>query len=684
MFVLGRRMIARPGSVGSLLLLVAVVLGAPRAAPAQSLTLEPIATGLARPVDIAHAGDGSGRLFIVLQDGRIVIHDGTGVLVSPFLDVTSLVSCCGEQGLLGLAFHPDYASNGFFYVNYTDTSGDTVIARYRVSADSDVADAGSADILLTVAQPFANHNGGQLRFGPDGFLYIALGDGGSGGDPSNRAQDLGELLGKMLRIDVDGGPPYAIPPGNPFVGVAGARAEIWALGLRNPWRFSFDRLTGDLFIADVGQGIREEVDFQPAGGSGGENYGWRLMEGSTCFNPPAGCNDGSLTLPIIEYEHVDGNCSITGGYRYRGARLPALAGLYLYADFCTGRIWMADVEAGGGWISSEALDTTDLFSAFGEDEAGELYIARHDPSTGTVYRIGFTTHSDFDGGGRADLLWRNTGTGNAVIWRMNGFDREADKSIGAPDPVWQVRGLADFDADTKADILWRDTSTGNTVIWLMDGFTKLATGGTGAPSLEWQVVGTGDFDGNAHADVLWRHIGTGATVIWKMNGLELAGHRLIGAPDLAWQVVGTGDFDADARSDILWRHTGTGETVIWKMDGFTRETLASIGAPPLVWVVVGLGDFDGDGRTDILWRNTSTGHVVIWKMDGLIKEAEGWLGAPPLVWQVVGVGDSNGDRLSDIVWRNSDTSNTVIWQMDGFNLDAARSIGMPLLVWQVQ
>ncbi|MDH3597150.1 MAG: PQQ-dependent sugar dehydrogenase [Rhodospirillales bacterium] len=677
-------MIARAGSVGSLLLLVAVVLGAPRAAPAQSLTLEPIATGLARPVDIAHAGDGSGRLFIVLQGGRIVIHDGAGVLAPPFLDVTSLVSCCGERGLLGLAFHPDYASNGFFYVNYTDGSGDTVIARYRVSADPDLADPGSADILLTVAQPYTNHNGGQLRFGPDGFLYIGLGDGGSGGDPENRAQDLSELLGKILRIDVDGGPPYSIPPDNPFVGVAGARPEIWARGLRNPWRFSFDRLTGDLFIADVGQGAREEVDFQPAGSSGGENYGWRLMEGSSCFDPPAGCNDGSLALPIIEYGHVDGNCSITGGYRYRGARLPALAGQYLYADFCSGRLWTAAEEVDAAWTSYETLRTTARFSAFGENEAGDLYIAHLAQSAGTVYRIGFTTPSDHSGDNRADILWRNTDSGGTVLWQMNGFDREDVQSIGAPDPVWQVRGLADFDADAKADILWRNTVTGAAVIWLMDGFTKRAAGGIGAASLDWQVAGTGDFDGDAKADILWRNTTTGAALVWKMDGLSKAAAGGIGGAPLVWEVAGVGDFDTDAKSDILWRNTDSGSAVIWRMDGFDKLAAGTVGTTSLDWKVRGVGKFDRDGRSDILWRNTSNGNTVIWQMNGFSKEASASIGAPLPVWRVAGLGDTDGDGQSDIIWRDTGTGEVVAWRIDGLERAAAQAIGSVPLVWQVQ
>jgi glucose/arabinose dehydrogenase len=301
-----------------LLLLAGVLgLGGPLWAAPQ-IDLQPVASGLANPTAITHAGDGSGRLFITLQAGRIVIYSGISILASPFLDITSLVASGGERGLLSVAFHPNYRNNGVFFVDYTNTAGDIVIARYSVSQDPNVADPNSAAILLTIPHPnFANHNGGQLQFGPDGYLYIGVGDGGSAGDPSNHGQSLDTPLGKLLRIDVNGAPPYAIPGDNPFVRVMGALPEIWAYGLRNPWRFSFDRSTNDLFIADVGQDSWEEVDFQPAG-QGGQNYGWRLMEGNHCFNPSSNCNPGGLTLPILEYEHGPGDsigCSISGGYR---------------------------------------------------------------------------------------------------------------------------------------------------------------------------------------------------------------------------------------------------------------------------------------------------------------------------------------------------------------------------------
>ncbi|HEX7151211.1 MAG TPA: PQQ-dependent sugar dehydrogenase [Thermoanaerobaculia bacterium] len=350
----------------------------------ERVELRLVASGFVNPVAITHAGDT--RLFITLQEGRVVIHDGTQLLPTPFLDVRSLVSTGGERGLLSIAFHPRYRDNGYFYVNYTDVNGHTVVARYsRSASDPNRADPGSAFVILRVNQPFANHNGGQMHFGPDGYLYIGMGDGGSGGDPGNRAQNLGDLLGKMLRLDVDSGSPYAIPPSNPFVNRGGARGEIWSYGLRNPWRFSFDRETGDLWIADVGQQQIEEINFQPATSTGGENYGWRRMEGTRCFNPTSNCNDGTLVLPVLEYTHANG-CSVTGGYRYRGTRYPRLRGMFLYGDYCSGIIWGATQDSTGRWTSRDLFDTNFSISTFGEDVAGELYVARHG-SSGGIYQV---------------------------------------------------------------------------------------------------------------------------------------------------------------------------------------------------------------------------------------------------------------------------------------------------------
>jgi glucose/arabinose dehydrogenase len=365
----------------SLALLLALALPLLAFAADPQITLQRIANGLDSPVSITNAGDS--RLFITLQDGEVRIWNGTEVLPTPFLNIRSLTSKGGERGLLSVAFHPRYAENGFFFVNYTNTGGHTVIARYQVSAaDPNRADPDSARTLLIIEQPYTNHNGGQLQFGPDGYLYIGMGDGGAGGDPQNRAQNLSTLLGKMLRIDVDADT-YSVPSDNPFVNNTAARPEIWAFGLRNPWRFSFDRASGDLWIADVGQGEWEEVNYQPASSIGGENYGWRRMEGTHCFEPDSGCDTGDLVRPVLEYDHSGSDCSVTGGYVYRGASSPRLNGLYIYGDYCSGKIWGATRE--GSTVSiRDLVDTAFLISSFGEDMNGELYVADHG---GSVYRL---------------------------------------------------------------------------------------------------------------------------------------------------------------------------------------------------------------------------------------------------------------------------------------------------------
>lgn len=341
------------------------------------LELESLNISISNPLAVRNAGDGSGRVFIVERGGTIRIYgEGSGLLSTPFLDISASVDTFFEGGLLGLAFHPDYASNGHFYVNYTrDGSGGdsltTVIERFTVSAGNpDVADPASGREILTIGQPAGNHNGGDLHFGPDGFLYIGMGDGGSN---SGTAQDNTTLLGKMLRIDpcdtTSCASGYSIPASNPFVGEAGLD-EIWASGLRNPYRWSFDRDTGDMLIADVGSGSREEVDFEPAGSSGGLNYGWNCREGD--ISGPGSCS-GSFVDPVMVYPHTDGNCSITGGVRYRGC-IGGLEGVYVFSDYCTGKIFFGSEQSPGDWSFSEWDDLSGNVLGFGEDESGELYV----------------------------------------------------------------------------------------------------------------------------------------------------------------------------------------------------------------------------------------------------------------------------------------------------------------------
>ncbi len=355
------------------------------------MTLEAFVSDLEQPTAVINAGDGSGRLFVTEKTGLARIVQDGAVLDVPFLDLTDAVSTDSERGLLGLAFHPQYAENGRFFVNYTRSDGATVVAEFAVSDDSNVADAASERVLLTIPQPYANHNGGDLAFGPDGYLYIGMGDGGYRDDPEENGQNPATLLGAMLRIDINtSGESYAVPQDNPFVGTEGAAPEVWAYGLRNPWRFSFDRETGDLWIADVGQNAFEEVNFQSADSAGSENYGWNITEGESCFNeanptaPLESCDREGLTGPVLEYPHSEGQ-SITGGYVYRGKAIPALVGHYVYGDFASGTLWSAAAQAGGGYTGTELAESGFNVVAFGEDETGELYVADFG---GTVYRLG--------------------------------------------------------------------------------------------------------------------------------------------------------------------------------------------------------------------------------------------------------------------------------------------------------
>lgn len=349
------------------------------------LTLSPVLSGLNSPVDLQNAADGSGRLFVVEQQGQIRIVSNNSLVPTPFLDITSLVDFGGEKGLLGLAFHPAYTQNRRFFVNYDRVvSGQmqTVIAEFQTSASNpNQADPNSQRILFTVNQPFPNHKGGQLAFGPDGFLYIGLGDGGSAGDPLGNAQNRQVLLGKMLRIDVDHTSPglqYAIPSDNPFLNGVD-RGEVWAYGLRNPWRFSFDVPSGRLFVADVGQDKFEEIDILQKGG----NFGWNIMEGLHCFKPSSGCNMTGLILPITEYDHSQGD-AVIGGYVYRGPAIPRLSGTYLFSDFESGTIWGLTENSTGQWTRSQLIAGGRNISSFGRDEAGELYVLDY---SGSLLRI---------------------------------------------------------------------------------------------------------------------------------------------------------------------------------------------------------------------------------------------------------------------------------------------------------
>jgi glucose/arabinose dehydrogenase len=357
----------------------------PGPGPSDSAALQLVTSGLSYPDFVTTPAGDTARLFVVEQTGaiRVVRHDS--LLPTPFLNLTGHIGFGGERGLLSMAFHPSYALNGHFYVYYTNPAGDIRIVRYTASANPNIADSTSGDTILSAFhETNDNHNGGLLLFGPDGKLYAGLGDGGSSGDPPGNGQNLDTLLAKILRLDVDGASPYAVPADNPFVGHAGERGEIWLYGLRNPWRFSFDRTSGDLYIGDVGQNLYEEVDVLGAGSPAGVNFGWNVMEGKHCFGASS-CNMSGLTLPLVEYGHADG-CAVTGGYVYRGTKIPALAGVYFYGDYCSG--WVRSFRYAGGAAAENRdwplLAVSGGLSSFGEDARGELYITS---LSGKLYRV---------------------------------------------------------------------------------------------------------------------------------------------------------------------------------------------------------------------------------------------------------------------------------------------------------
>ncbi|QNL21534.1 PQQ-dependent sugar dehydrogenase [Hyphobacterium sp. CCMP332] len=431
------------------------------------IDLETFATGFTRPVDIQSPGGNDSRLFIVEQAGKIWILDSLGNKNStPFLDISNQVNSTGnEQGLLGIAFPPDFASNPNFIVHYTALDGSTQISLFPVSNDPDSADPNAEFPILNEPQPYSNHNGGSIAFGPDGYLYVALGDGGSAGDPGNRSQDLTTVLGKILRINLNTAMPYGIPPDNPFVGMSTfVREEIWAYGLRNPWKMSFDRQTGDLWIGDVGQDAKEEIDFQPFTSTGGENYGWRCYEGTSSYNlnncPP----DSTMTDPVYEYAHNSGGCSVTGGVVYRGSRYPGLYGRYFFADICPG--WISSLDGNFNVTNHGTFSSSNYFVAFGEDNKGEVFVAGlYD---GKISRIIESTNS-LQNSERNDLkFYPNPSNGNLNIelvqvptntlklFNLSGvleFESSLNSKINSVDISHLRRGIYIYELELNNDMI---------------------------------------------------------------------------------------------------------------------------------------------------------------------------------------------------------------------------------------
>jgi glucose/arabinose dehydrogenase len=703
---------------------------------ASTIRLASHATGFSAPLDVVASPDATGSLYVVEQAGRVRVVRNGATLPAPFLDLGAKTAAGGERGLLGLAFHPDYVRNGRAFVFYTRAGdGALVIERYeRSAANPDVVDPASARVLLAIPHPtYSNHNGGKLAFGADGYLYVGTGDGGGSNDPNDNARRSVNNLGKMLRIDVDNAiaaPWYTIPPTNPFAGSAcdgttGACPEIWSLGLRNPWRFSFDRLTGDLYIADVGQGAREEVNLEPVGTAGGRNYGWRTLEGTictpafgaTCTPPP------NYEPPVFEYDHTLGS-SITGGFRYRGDRIPALAGAYLYGDFVSQRMWAATTNGQGAWSAQQQLLIAPSgIAAFGEDLGGELYFAGL--GNGTVYRIepadadgdglpdwwetayfgsatgappvadgdgdGATNLDEFragsdprlaesrptrvprprdlDASGGADIVWRNSATGESAVWLMAGTTTLSSAKLAAG-PQWRVTHTGDLDADGRHDLIWRDDATGTTSAWLMNAAGASASA-TLLSQADWKVTHVGDFDGDGRVDLVWRNDATGTTSLWLMSGTSLASGATL-LVNAGWKVAQVADFNGDGKADLLWRNDATGETAIWLMNG-TAFASGSVVLANAAWRVELAGDLDGNGRADLVWRNASTGEVALWLMNGT-SFASGAIVLSNAAWEPKLLGDLNGDGRADIVWRNGATGATNVWLMNGLALASGGSI----------
>jgi glucose/arabinose dehydrogenase len=646
-----------------LMWIIAPVIAAPAAA---QLRLEPYVSGLTLPVGFVQDPATPAIQYVLEQGGTVrVILNGT-LLATPFLDLSPFISSGGERGLLGIAFPPDYAVSGRFYVNFTNPAGNTVVARFLRSVNSPVlADLSSrfdlrwdgASGQRFIVQPFANHNGGHIAFGPDGYLYIGMGDGGAGDDPGHRAQTPSTLLGKMLRIDVnvpasnqDG---YIIPATNPFQpgNALGALPEIWAFGLRNPWKFSFDSLslggTGALFIGDVGQNASEEVDYEPPG-VGGRNYGWRNREGAhpnpdTLAGgdlPPAYL---PLTDPIIEYPHPVG-ASVIGGVVYRGTAMrAAYRGRYFYADL-NGRIWSAAIlPTGNGAVTATAIiehtgevggmNTAALISVIGTDTSGEIYIVSW--SLGVIYRLTDPTGpvvplpaADFNRDHKPDLVWFNDATRQLAAWNMGGgtFGERLISGNVLTAPIlpagWQVVGAADADGDGKTD-LFLQSDAGLLAVWLFDGSlfrggVSLSPGAVSDPL--WRIRAVADFNHDGHADLVWQHGSTGQVAFWLLNGVNVIGYAIpaVGAPGPDWQVFGAGDANHDGQRDLFFQHRTLGLLAVWRMNGVEFGTGLLLSASPddPGWQAVAACDLDGDGSADIVFQHASTATLAAWYLNG--------------------------------------------------------------------
>jgi glucose/arabinose dehydrogenase len=619
-----------------------------------TIRLQPFLSGLSLPVYITSAKDGTKRLFVIQQRGLIrVVQPGSNTATT-FMDMTAKVSSSGnERGLLGLAFHPQFATNSFFFVNYTRQSdGATIVARYKAINGNTQGDINSEVIVMTIPQPFSNHNGGMIDFGPDGNLYIGMGDGGSGNDPGNRAQNINDLLGKMLRItpslaEPAPTPAYTIPPTNPYAGSIPGADEIYSTGLRNPWRWSFDRGgTNQLYAGDVGQNVIEEVDIVTLGG----NYGWRVYEGSNCTNlDPSLCIPANYTMPIYQYNHSGGRCSITGGYVYRGMQNTFPNGTYIYADYCTGEIFI------NGQHNPPLLDTPRLISSFGEDDNGEIYAVG---LSGTVEKIVRARASaDFDGDFRTDTsvfrpstgVWYSYNSGSNTV-RIQQFGLNGDQPVPEDYDGDNISDVAVFRPSTNVWYVYR--SSDNTV-------DVIPFGANG------DIPAQGDYDGDAKADIAIFRPSTGT---WWIRRTTNPNNFLAVQFGLNGDKPVAGDYDADGKYDIaVWRESnGTWYWINSVNNAVNQVTFGFGGDIPTP------GDFDGDGKSDPAVFRPSTG---IWY---LLRTTSGFQATQwGLNGDVPTVGDYDGDGRDDIaifrpstgVWYASQSTSGNLIRQFGLNGD---------------
>jgi glucose/arabinose dehydrogenase len=647
-----------------------------------------VATFFIQPLFVGVPPGDTSRLFVVEKTGAIKIIDLTSgqVLATPFLDVSSQILTDGERGLLGLAFDPDFANNGFFYVNLINTDGNTEIRRYHVSSNPNIADPASATPIITIDQPPGSngHKGGWLGFGPDGDLYTSLGDGGS---TPESAQDLNSLRGKILRIDVhspsDPGLNYHIPADNPFVGQPGARGEIFALGLRNPWRPSFDRATGDLYIADVGQNTWEEIDI----GQKGANYGWNHFEGPALFPGGDAISTGPVVAPIYSYNHSGPSASITGGYVYRGDG-DALQGQYFFADFIQGKVFTLRFD-GSAWVATDRTSqiVTDvgaltLPSSFGEDGRGNLYIV---DLGGNIFRPTPTVFSaPPPAGTTADMILRRGADGMYEIYDLGNNAILAAFQLGQVGTEWQFVGHRPFYGSDAADMLLRSSTTGGFELYDISNNQITGAAFLGTAGMEWQVIGFGNFSSRGESDMILRNSNTGGLQVYDISNNQITGTAFMGTVGLNWQFSGVGNFSGRGTSDMLLRNSNTGGLEVYDINSNQITGAAFIGTIGLDWQFSGVGNFSGvPGETDLLLRNINTGDLEVYNINNNQLTGAAFLGTVGLDWQFAGIAPLHAAGASDLVLRNVNTGAFEVYVIANHQIAGAASLGAVGVDWQL-